>query len=653
MPAPIPVVDPLADLTDLPVGGNVSLTCSGSTTLPGATYQWTLIEKPPLSTAALTNATTATPTLTNVDVRGTYIVFLKITDSGGSSHAYPYPVQATSAPYGFTTPLTTAFGVLRIAEETTGLFKPGRGEYGWFEKGLWPLIERVGSNEVNLDFYDRPTRTLTANALVHSPDTLAVNVNSLTVTDAESATVIDSADTDTIATSSNLVFYGTANVFLEGGAIYSDTLRSYTGGDVTVIDPLAADHIKTARVTGTGTDGALLVETVGVDADLTVDVGREFIVNANEVSVLGATGASITSDAGLLKVAALGATAALELSSEESVLLATLGTAALQVQSSAALTVQAGTTASMSTLNGTLSLTAAGTGADITLTSDDDITLNAADDISLSTSGATGSITLSALGTDGDITLSASDDITLTTNGTNGDIAISATGTDGDITLTASGITGNINLSAGSDIGVTATGGSKSVTLTASGTGGTVVLAPALHTTSTRPVFAPGLIQSSAVDEKHTDQFSGNVFTSPPVFGRYVDGSELTADMVLAVYDSKAAPVEVRVKRNSTVLATFEMPTPLSSGWRVVRIKCSTRFGPDQISSNFVEYQYSDVMSTGGSSTSDTRGVAYHVLSESPRPSSITFNVEIVDAVDELRAQMTCTLANQHTQDVL
>lgn len=668
MPAPIPVVDSVADFTDLPVGGTVPLTCTGSTALPGASYQWLLIEKPPLSNATLIGSTTTTPTLTNVDQRGTYIVFLKITDSGGSSHPYPYPLQATTAPYGFTTPLVTAFGVVRVKEES-GLIKPGRGEYGWFEKGLWPLIERIGDDELNLDFYDRPTKTLTANALVAPPETSSVNVNSLTVLDAESATIIDSADTDTIATSSDFVLYGTAGVFLEGGAVHSDTLRSYTGGDITVLDPLAAAHIKTARITGTGTDGALLVEAVGASADLSVNVGRELSLNANEVDVLGATGVTVTSNEGLLKVTALGATAALELSSEESLLLATSGVAALQVQAAAALTVQAGTTASISTLNGTVAISSVGTGADIRLSAADDIMMEAGDDITMTVTGSDSDIVLNASGSDGDIflsasdditltaaddiTLTAADDITLTTNGVGGDINLSATGTDGDITLTASGLTGNINLSASSDIGITATGGSKSVTLTASGTGGTVVLAPSLHTTSERPVFAPGLIQSSTTDEKHTDQFSGNVFINPPVFSRYTDGAELTADIVISFYESKAAPVEVRVKRNSTVLSTFVIPTPSSAGWRVLRVKCSTRFGPDAISSNFVEYFYSGAMSTGGSSLSDTRGVAYHVLNDSPRPSSITFNVELVDAVDELRAQMTCTLANQHTQDVL
>jgi hypothetical protein len=550
---PIAVIDPVADreFSDLPVA---SISLNGSSSLPSdgasgiAAWDWVLRSKPPTSAAYLGSATTATPTLLEVDVPGSYLVSLKVTDNLGiESFSGIEPVQANTAPYGFTFPPASSMLAVRV-RTAGGLVKVAYSERAWLEKGLWELVDKID----------------------------------------EHTAVIDQVEATT-----------------GSGQIYADDIFEKTLGHGIDVHHLVRLNELQNRTSD------LLIQTTGA---------------SNGISLLSAD--------------------TIDLSSEgETSLLAS----SVTIESSAGdIALEAGTASVLVS------------GGDITITASEDFLCDSTGSTSITSGGnldvssTSGDITIETLGSDGDITISTDGTtaaISLTT--ANADISLSALGADGDITLTASGVTGNINLSAGSDIGITATGGSKSVTLTASGTGGTVVLAPVLHTTSVSPVFAPGLLQSKTAEEKHTDQFSGNVFTSPPVFSRYEDGSELTADMVLAVYDSKAAPVEVRVKRNSTVLATFEMPTPLFAGWRVVRIKCSTRFGPDQISSNFVEHQYSDVMSTGGSSTSDTRGVAYHVLSESPRPSSIEFNVELVDAVDELRAQMTCTLANPHGREVL
>jgi hypothetical protein len=292
MPAPIPVVAPIPEYTDLPVGGTVSL--SGSGGLPGASYQWTLIEKPDGSNAQLQNANTTSPTLVSVDTRGTYIVFLKITDSGGASHAYPYPVQATSAPYGFTVPLTTAFGVVRVKEES-GLIKPGRGEYGWFEKGLWPLIDKVGTG-LTFEFYDIPTHTLTADAIVPFSDTSTVDFNSLIVTDAEAATYI-SSEIGSINVLSDLTLEGT-DLYLAGGELKTDTIASYSGGDISVDDPLrmAQLYVDTVSVNTVGGDIAVtnrvrIAQLASPTAmSMSVSADDDLTLNAEDNIVLNATG---------------------------------------------------------------------------------------------------------------------------------------------------------------------------------------------------------------------------------------------------------------------------------------------------------------------------------------------------------------------------
>lgn len=139
---PIPnVVVPSAPIDFSTLPATVPLSSAGSTVSGAAAYNWFLIEKPDGSNAEISDPNDANPYLINVDVRGTYIVFLSITDTTGSSHPAPYPTQATVPPYRFTNPLASAFGVVRVAE-ANGLVKPGRGQFGWLES-VWSLIDKV------------------------------------------------------------------------------------------------------------------------------------------------------------------------------------------------------------------------------------------------------------------------------------------------------------------------------------------------------------------------------------------------------------------------------------------------------------------------------------------------------------------------------
>lgn len=159
---PIPrVTGPAASYDNPP--GTVSLSAATSTVGPNPVYEWALVEYPPSLSPApvLTGANTATPTLSGADERGTYVVFLKITDDTGSSHAAPYPTQAVAEPFNFTSPLSTAFGLIRV-KEVSGLVKPARGQYGWIED-LWALVDRAGNL---FPYYNEVTKELQANSVV-------------------------------------------------------------------------------------------------------------------------------------------------------------------------------------------------------------------------------------------------------------------------------------------------------------------------------------------------------------------------------------------------------------------------------------------------------------------------------------------------------
>jgi hypothetical protein len=378
MPAPIPVVTPIDTFLELPAGGTVALSCAGSTALPGASYQWQLIEAPDGSAATLQNALTATPTLTNVDTRGTYIVFLKITDSGGNSHPQPYPVQATSVPYGFSTPLATAFGVVRVAESPTGLVKPGRGEYGWFEQGLWPIVDKINDG-LSFEYYDEPTRTLTANAVM--PDSTtgadAVEVNGLNITDTTASIVL--------TTDGNPLVIGTAttvssvDLTVLGGLLKADEITDASGGDLKL----------------TANAGILLYG------------GTQGLIEAPDEVKLDASGNIVRVSPSEVKLAS--GDNLIRVRDEEEAepdILITAGAAGADVVVSA--TAQVRVTA----------------GTDISI-----VATSADGDIALSTEGATGNINIS---TEGYVA-----GITVATEGSEADISITTTGAAADITLNA------------------------------------------------------------------------------------------------------------------------------------------------------------------------------------------------------------------------
>lgn len=377
MPAPTPIVTPIPTFADLPAGGNVPLSGADSIVSLGATYTWQLVETPDGSNAQLQNSTTATPTLTNVDVRGTYIVFLKITDSGGSSHPAPYPIQATTAPYGFNVPLATAFGVVRVAESPSGLVKPGRGEYGWFEQGLWPLVDKV-NNGLDFPYYDIPTHTLTANAVQPSSGTSSVEINGLHIADAPSAVVISPPDGSAITLAA---LTNAANgLTVTDGFLRADEIRDASGGSMTIApnDGLMVSTTKTEIAT----PGATLKLQSG-DLTATTIAGDIFIDSGNDIVLT-----TVATD-GELRLASAGA-------------------------------------------NGDIKLETIGTDADILLS-----TVGPTANITLATSGSNGDIILATTGSDGDISLLAQDDILLTTTGADSDISLTAPGASSSISLTA------------------------------------------------------------------------------------------------------------------------------------------------------------------------------------------------------------------------
>ncbi len=149
---PTPIIAEVPDVTgtlpaSVQLDGTGSLPAEGppaGTSITG--WLWTLHHKPEGSEAVLTNTGTPNPTLTNIDMVGSYLISLQVTDNlGRVSHSGISPIQSSSPPYGFKFPAVTSMVAVRVPTES-GLVKLAYGERRWLERGLWELVDRLEEN---------------------------------------------------------------------------------------------------------------------------------------------------------------------------------------------------------------------------------------------------------------------------------------------------------------------------------------------------------------------------------------------------------------------------------------------------------------------------------------------------------------------------
>jgi hypothetical protein len=308
---PIPnVVVPSAPIDFSTLPATVPLSSAGSTVSGAAAYNWFLIEKPDGSTAEISDPNDANPDLINVDVRGTYIVFLSITDTTGSSHPAPYPTQATTPPYRFKNPLASAFGVIRVAEEN-GLVKPGRGQFGWLES-VWSLIDKV------VDLRD-VVETERVEAPAGADLAISSSSGDVEVTAGNQISLIGTAGGVEIATSNGII-----------------SLTSIAGS------------VEISTPSGTADINALVVYKVADDVQISCDTG----------SILVASPMNVTSADGI--TASAGSVATSELRSLAGSNLGLVADNNLSVQSAGSFTVEAGDGISLTATTGSVDISVGG-----------------------------------------------------------------------------------------------------------------------------------------------------------------------------------------------------------------------------------------------------------------------------------------------------
>ena len=121
---------------------SVAMTGSGIET-NGATvdgFQWTIIESPPGSSAALDAPTSATCNLTNINVVGTYRVFLTAKVSATSEQSTQNILRAPAS----------AFITVAVRTQNLSLYKPARGQRNWHDE-YHHLVDEVDKLKATID----------------------------------------------------------------------------------------------------------------------------------------------------------------------------------------------------------------------------------------------------------------------------------------------------------------------------------------------------------------------------------------------------------------------------------------------------------------------------------------------------------------------
>lgn len=276
MPAiPTPIIVAVANLPWSNTANTVALDGTNSIPSTGNTitgYQWTIFEQPEgvigtwptdPNAAYLTNANTATPTLNNVLLPGSYGIILVVTDDNpdpklDSSYTSHVPTQLTAAQDGlygldqgrFAGPIPSQIVWVRKEEQYSGLIKPGRGDRGWFNVtgGHWDLIDKVedisqymAEEESGIRHYDEiqeltPGHGVIVEDVKFEDGEVTLPDGQMITTDVGGVSITLDGGSGTISLSATQI--STGGDFYCGGSIHVDTINEYIPDQGVTIDGL-------------------------------------------------------------------------------------------------------------------------------------------------------------------------------------------------------------------------------------------------------------------------------------------------------------------------------------------------------------------------------------------------------------------------------
>lgn len=434
MPPTAIITQPIANVPfgDLPA--NVGLDGTSSTASAGSivAWEWTIRWRPEGSAAALSGATTSTPTLQNVDIPGTYVLDLNVQQTDLTwAWDHDDPDAWLTLPVVMPTARVYVVATTQYAElETPGLAERHDERVGSATNlmGKWAgLFNEVDSLRGDLDgfmtgaefeniYVDNiyeltPAHDIVLKNDVSSEGTITIANGESLVTRSISTPLtadltISASDDISLSAADALDMGGGGAVSLTAGAGQNVTVSA---GDSVIVRGGAGDPDLKVNVISEDTAAAgVTIDSVLVKdgAVTTTGTGAGGFVATDVVSeVTGGNGVRV--DALLIKDGGATTTPLGEVKTNIIVGGNTLGT-------STALSITTSGLASM-TVDSDGALSVKGNGTVVLASDSTDLDIDAATSIDIAT--ANGSITMTANGAGRDITLQAADDITLNATG--------------------------------------------------------------------------------------------------------------------------------------------------------------------------------------------------------------------------------------------
>ena len=143
--------------------GSGSLHNAGGWASSGA-WQWSLVSSSlglGATLATLSGDTTDTCTVSGLVAGESVLVMLKVkNDAGEESHAYPYPVQKSTAPYDFDALPSTGMVAIAVATAKAGLVTTPEYDRGWAPRSYYPAIMAIEDHEGRIESLETTTAGL-------------------------------------------------------------------------------------------------------------------------------------------------------------------------------------------------------------------------------------------------------------------------------------------------------------------------------------------------------------------------------------------------------------------------------------------------------------------------------------------------------------
>ena len=248
------------------------------------TFSWTLLAKPPGSSASLSSNTNANASLDSIDTWGNYLCFLIVTNSSTGETSEDDPLRAPNS----------AFVVVRVQSTQLNLEKPAGGERDWNSRA-WAWVEGIEDHEGRIGNLETGATTLTV-----SDSTASVPVD-LASQELEFVSSDNTANVSVVAANPPRVDIGISPTLTLNTLSLNNNLTLNDDNTVTSTDIIFKDGSQnTPRIVYDQTDSTFKLRRTAQDAEIIVATDTASVTDYGLAKL--ETGATLNNAARILDV---------------------------------------------------------------------------------------------------------------------------------------------------------------------------------------------------------------------------------------------------------------------------------------------------------------------------------------------------------------